>query len=138
MDCLTDLVTFAKTLQKTLKKGKLHVSLPLSGMSFGSDNYKFFFQAFMQMEGNQPILIRQFTDFQSDVPFGKDPSRFLPIKRIAAFFLDEHGRVFSVSKEETRNAFSTDANTGAPIEVSKDLVFVDAKEMWDRLIEFTD
>lgn len=129
-----DIATFAQVLQAQTQPSKLHISLPLLSWTFADDNRQHIAEALSHLPRQQPVLVRQFTNFRSDLTYPNDKSQFLPLKRLAAFIVDpEHDRVIFLSKSETKQAFSTDANTGEPIPPPKDVVFVDAKEMWDRL-----
>ena len=127
----------AVLLANNIKKNRLYVALPTLEWSFGEDNAHQLVTALTQdLDEASPLIIRQFTNIQSSVPFPNDTSRFLPVKRLATMMLSPENNEHPVqllSKEDTRAAYSVDAQTGKKIALDKDLVFVNAADLLARL-----
>lgn len=126
----TPVMNLAKSLALKTESLRLHITLPELGWTFGGDNAEDIVQAFAQIEEDTPIFIRQFTNIESNEPF-QSGEGFLPMKRFAALILsvEGNGKIISLSKDEFKGFYCTDAETGKQLTKPKDLKFIDGDEM---------
>ncbi|MCW7555565.1 hypothetical protein NX722_23660 [Endozoicomonas gorgoniicola] len=125
----------AKYLKDRVHSKQLHIAMPLLGWSFASDNADHIEEAFSRIYEDTAMVVRQFTNIQSEEPFANNPEKFLPMKRMAGFYVfAEDIDVIMLSKQDIVHSYSTCAETGEPIDPPLDLAFTDAKEFL-RLIE---
>jgi hypothetical protein len=124
MQALADVVT---SLPSSLENLHLTFVLPDGVSTFASDNAKHL-RGWWLMQcaklGNRErtgfsIVLnkREFTTL-------KDTQTGLPIKRLSSCLFRD-GNVIKLSADETRQAFSTDADTGRALPPQTDIVFVD-------------
>ena len=125
----------AKFLACRIERHHLYVAVPTLGWSFGSDNYQDLVRAFNELPDHTPVIIRQFTNMKSSVPMANNPQEFLPIKRVAALlvFEDENAETTMLTADEIKDCYSYCHKTGKPIPLDKDLIFTDAKKMFELI-----
>lgn len=115
------------------KQERLMVSVPLLGWTFGSDNMNELTDAIKQLTDPTTILIRQFTNIYSDVPFKNNPSKFLPMKRIIAGLIDMETVDF-LPGIAVKESFETCSETGAKLRPIKDYSYVEPNQILGELV----
>ena len=121
-------------LAERIENKRLYVSVPELNWSFGSDNADQIETAFTMIREPVAVIVRKFTNIDSDIPFATNPEKFIPIKIVAGFYVfGENIDIVMLSKKEIKESYSVCAETGEEIKPPSDLVFSGARELLEKI-----
>ena len=121
-------------LAERIENKRLYVSVPELNWSFGSDNADQIETAFTMIRKPVAVIVRKFTNIDSDIPFAANPEKFIPMKIVAGFCVfGENIDIVMLSKKEIKESYSVCAETGEEIKPPSDLVFSGARELLEKI-----
>jgi len=129
---IIDTNKLAKYIVANTRNKRLFVSIPLFNWKFGSDNIKELIFAVRELNEPTPIIIKQFTQIDSSIPYKTDPQKFLPMKRVIAGNIDKHN-TYLFDKAETKLCFETCSETGVQLPSIKDYHYIEPESLFGEL-----